>query len=107
MCPGVPRTRSASRSGAPRTSTGSSLRRSRTDDGRRAGFGMAAADIESTANEGTLGDLGPGENPADRAVIEHQHPVAAADQFVIVGGVIQDRSTAIGQLAQQLVDLGL
>ena len=49
--------------------------------------------------------LGAGELALDRAVIEDQHPVAAADQLVIVGRIEQDRRAGVGEPAQQLVEL--
>ena len=47
----------------------------------------------------------PASSRIDRAVVEHQHAVAAADQLVIVGRVEEDRRAVVGELAQQLVDL--
>ena len=47
----------------------------------------------------------PDELALDRAVVEHEHAVAAADQLVIVGRIEQDRRAGVGELAQQLVDL--
>ena len=47
----------------------------------------------------------PDQLALDRAVVEHQHAVAAADQLVIVGRIEEDRRARVGELAQQLVDL--
>ena len=54
---------------------------------------ISACSVSSVADQFAL----------DRAVIEHEHPVAAADQFVIVGRIEEDRGARIRELAQELV----
>ena len=72
---------------------------------RRHRRALLACDVERAGDQRALGDLGADQLALDRAVIEHQHAVAAADQLVIVGRIEQDRRARVGELAQQLVDL--
>ena len=65
----------------------------------------ARRDVERAGDQRALGDLGADELAHDRAVVQHEHAVAAADQLVIVGGVEEDRRAGVGEAAQQLVDL--
>ena len=46
----------------------------------------------------------PTSSPLDRAVIEHEHAIAAADQFVIVGRVEHNRRALVGETPEQLVE---
>ena len=62
-------------------------------------------DVERARDQRALGDLRADELAPDRAVIEHEHAVAAADQLVVVGRIEEDRRARIGELAQELVHL--
>ena len=66
---------------------------------------LLGLDIERAGDQRVLGDAVAFEFANDAAVIKHQHAVAAADQFVIVGRIEQDRRAGIGQPPQQLIDL--
>ena len=65
----------------------------------------SALDIQRAGDQGMNGNRLTLQFAHDGAVVEHQHPVAAADQFVIVGRIEQDRRARIRQPAQQLVEL--
>ncbi len=62
-------------------------------------------DIQRAGDQRMFGEPGARKFGLDGAVVEHQHPVAAADQFVVVGRVEEDRRAVRGELAQELVDL--
>ena len=46
----------------------------------------------------------PDQLALDRAVIEHQHAIAAADQLVIVGRIEDDRRALVGETPEQLIE---
>ena len=73
--------------------------------GSRRALGRLVGDVEGAADQRALGDLVADQHALDRAVVEHEHAVAAADQLVVVGGIEDDRRAGIGELAQQLIDL--
>src|SRR5207247_5832395 len=66
--------------------------------------GTFTVDVERAGDQRMLGDLDADELALDRAVVEHQHAVAAADQLVIVGRIEQDRGAGVRQLAHQLIE---
>src|SRR3984893_1961332 len=70
------------------------------DIGRRGGN-----NVEGTRDDVGLGELGAFELAHDAPVIHDGHPVAAADQLVIIGRVEQDSSALVGKLAHQPVEL--
>src|SRR4051794_37686186 len=76
-----------------------------TKSARRSARRCARADVQRAADQRVLGDLGADQLALDRAVVHHQHAIAAADQLVVVGGVEEDRRALLGEAAQQLVDL--
>src|SRR5262245_27144038 len=63
----------------------------------------SGGDVEGARDERALGNLRSGENPLDRAVIENDHPVAAADELVIIGRIEDDGGTCGGEPAQELI----
>ena len=61
--------------------------------------------LSALRDQRALGDLGADQLALDRAVVHHEHAVAAADQLVIVGRIEEDRRAVVGELAQQLIHL--
>ena len=50
-------------------------------------------DIERTSNKRPLGNLSTHQLALHLAIIENKHPVATANQFIIVGGIKEDGGT--------------
>src|SRR6478735_1304569 len=61
-------------------------------------------DVESTRDDIGLGEFGALELANDAPVIHDGDSIAAADKFVIIGRVEQDRGALIGKLAHQPVE---
>ena len=101
VCRAVPRASSASRR-VP--SLPSPLLAQRSFGSLLRGLVGRPADVQSSADQVMLVQLGSLQHPGDRAVVEDGDAVAAADQLVIVGRVEEDRRAFRGKAAQQLVD---
>src|SRR5687768_1825629 len=65
----------------------------------------AGTKVQRAGDQRPFGDLGTHQLALDRAVVHHEHAVAATDQLVVVGRVEQDGRALPGQVMQQLVDL--
>src|SRR6185503_3746883 len=65
----------------------------------------AAFDVERAGDDVGLVELDTGEFAHDAAVIHDGDAVAAADQFVVVGGIEQDRCAIVGELTHEAVKL--
>src|SRR6266851_9960462 len=82
------------------------MARSSSMGGPGCGMGRCCGiDVEGTRDDVGLGELSAFELAHDAPVIHDGHPVAAADQLVIIGRVEQDGGTLVGELAHQPVEL--